>query len=345
MVTMFRKSKKTPARNSWVNGLAAPSVHHDAGGTFLNNVHEKEPRQNNNKAGNPTISALQGPDLLCEEAHGDLERLHDALARWQDMRAQHQAKPWTWLPATVASEREQRTFVLGNVERAKDLVRAAGLAVEMDLDGQATPIFDTLFDPGIGHKTRPLALAQIQRAMVEFKRSEVRAEGLESKIRRPRKSAPSAAEDTALEQVLRMLRRFPEVARRLGRQHRTRDGFPMNDEYDVQHLLHGLLSVFFDDVRPEEWTPSHAGGSARMDFLLKPQRIVLEAKMPHEGQADRDVANGLLLDMARYGAHPDCGTLICFVYDPEHRIRNPVALERDLARATGPRVVVVVESR
>jgi len=40
-----------------------------------------------------------------------------------------------------------------------------------------------------------------------------------------------------------------------------------------------------------------------------------------------------MIDIARYAAHPDCGTLVSFIYDPEHRIKNPVALERDLSGA------------
>ncbi|HLP25477.1 MAG TPA: hypothetical protein VK477_07360 [Acidobacteriota bacterium] len=31
-------------------------------------------------------------------------------------------------------------------------------------------------------------------------------------------------------------------------------------------------------------------------------------------------------------AHPDCGKLICFVYDPEGRFGNPVGFERDLTK-------------
>ena len=34
----------------------------------------------------------------------------------------------------------------------------------------------------------------------------------------------------------------------------------------------------------------------------------------------------------KYTAHPDCNTLICFVYDPEERIVNPKGLETDLGK-------------
>ena len=42
------------------------------------------------------------------------------------------------------------------------------------------------------------------------------------------------------------------------------------NEYDVQDLLHALLRPWVQDVRPEEYTPSYAGKSTRMDFLCPP---------------------------------------------------------------------------
>ena len=42
----------------------------------------------------------------------------------------------------------------------------------------------------------------------------------------------------------------------------------MEDEYDVQDLFHALLTIYFEDIRKEEWSPSYAGGASRMDFLL-----------------------------------------------------------------------------
>lgn len=36
----------------------------------------------------------------------------------------------------------------------------------------------------------------------------------------------------------------------------------------------------------------------------------------------------LSLDTKKYQTHPDCKTLVCFVYDPERKIINPRGLER-----------------
>ena len=147
-----------------------------------------------------------------------------------------------------------------------------------------------------------------------------------------------------LQRVEQLCRRFPLVARQLQSRHDQRGTLEIEDEYDVQDLFHGLLRIDFDDVRDEEWTPSYAGKCARVDFLLKPEKIVVEAKKTRKGLGARQVGDHLLIDIARYRAHPDCLSLVCFVYDPEHRIDNPRGLENDLSRSEDDldvRVIIV----
>jgi glucan phosphorylase len=64
------------------------------------------------------------------------------------------------------------------------------------------------------------------------------------------------------------LKRFHLVARQLRERHNERSTLQIEDEYDVQDLLHALLKINFEDVRAEEVCPSYAGGSSRVDFLL-----------------------------------------------------------------------------
>lgn len=129
--------------------------------------------------------------------------------------------------------------------------------------------------------------------------------------------------------------RFHAVVRQLQDRHAGRDSISVDDEYDVQDVLHALLKLHFDDVRPEEWTPSYAGGAARVDFLLPEQGIVIEVKKTRQTLKATQLGAELLVDRARYEGHPDCKTLVCFIYDPEARIGNPAGLERDLERYTG----------
>ena len=136
--------------------------------------------------------------------------------------------------------------------------------------------------------------------------------------------------------------RFHLLAQQLRNRYSNRHTLEITDEYDVQDLLHALLKIHFDDVRPEEYTPSYAGGSSRMDFLLKEEKIVIEVKKTRVGLGTKELENQLLIDIKRYTEHPDCKTLFCFVYDPEGRISNPRGLENDLAKETGKIMIKVL---
>jgi len=67
-----------------------------------------------------------------------------------------------------------------------------------------------------------------------------------------------------------------------------------------------------------------------MDFLIKTEQIVIEVKKTRMKLDENEIGNQLLIDIAKYSQHPDCKTLICFIYDPEGRIGNPTGLETDL---------------
>ncbi len=147
----------------------------------------------------------------------------------------------------------------------------------------------------------------------------------------------------ALATITGILRRFPAIVRELGNRHAQRPPLAqIKDEYDVQDLLRAVLSGLFDDVRDEETTPSHAGMRSRIDLLLKREQIVIETKMTRAGLAQRKVAEELAIDKELYRSHPDCRTLVFFVYDPGHRLTNPAALEADLTDLTSPIPTLVV---
>jgi hypothetical protein len=136
--------------------------------------------------------------------------------------------------------------------------------------------------------------------------------------------------------------RFHRVVIQLRSRRDSRPTIEVRDEYDVQDLLHALLRIYFYDIRSEEWTPSYAGSSNRMDFLLKNEGLVVEVKKTRDKLRDRDIGNELLIDIARYKSHPDCKTLVCFVYDPEGFISNPTGLENDLNKLSNSEFKVSV---
>jgi hypothetical protein len=132
--------------------------------------------------------------------------------------------------------------------------------------------------------------------------------------------------------IINILTNFHRAARQLLIRHSNRTTLEISDEYDVQDLLHSFLKLNFDDVRAEETTPSYAGGSSRIDFLLNEQKIAIEVKKTRDSLKDKEVGDELLIDIMRYESHPKVKTLFCFVYDPESKIRNPAGLENDLSK-------------
>ncbi len=137
---------------------------------------------------------------------------------------------------------------------------------------------------------------------------------------------------TSLDLVRNICSRFHIVASQLKIRHASRLAFEIQDEYDVQDLLLALLKIFFDDIRPEEWTPSYAGKCSRADFLLKKEQIVIEVKKTRKGLGARELGDELIIDAERYKSHPNCKVLYCFVYDPDGKITNQEGFERDLSR-------------
>jgi hypothetical protein len=129
--------------------------------------------------------------------------------------------------------------------------------------------------------------------------------------------------------------RFHILGRQLRDRRENRARLEIEDEYDVQHLLHALLHLYCDDIRTEEWTPSYPGAASRMDFLLTKEKIVVEVKKTRQGLGAKEVGDQLIIDASRYAGHPDCQALFCFVYDPEARIPNPGGIEHDLGRKHG----------
>ena len=147
------------------------------------------------------------------------------------------------------------------------------------------------------------------------------------------------------EKLIRILNRFHRFVVQL-KQRQGRSSIriiEVQNEYDVQDLLHALLKLEFDDVRAEEYTPSYAGSNSRMDFLLKKEEIVVEVKKTSKNLKDKEIGVQLNDDIAKYKTHPNCKILYCFIYDPQELISNPDGLQNDLSQEKkGFKVKVII---
>jgi hypothetical protein len=141
------------------------------------------------------------------------------------------------------------------------------------------------------------------------------------------------SDNSPVERIVALCRRFPLFVERLQKRQRGRAAFAVADEYDVQDLLHAILRLHFDDIRPEEYTPSYGGNASRVDFYLPRERVVVEAKMTRATLGQREVTDELIIDAARYAQMDGVDALICLVYDPARRCANPHALESALANS------------
>lgn len=142
--------------------------------------------------------------------------------------------------------------------------------------------------------------------------------------------------------LIRLFNKFHKCVRELRNRYDNRQIIDIQDEYDVQDFLRVLLNLYFDDIRPEEYTPSYAGSSARVDFLLKNENIVIEVKKTRKSLRAKELGNQLIEDIAKYQTHPNCKKLFCFVYDPDGYISNPIGIEKDLSKEEGLPTKVVI---
>ena len=147
------------------------------------------------------------------------------------------------------------------------------------------------------------------------------------------------------EDVLRILERvfsrFHPINLQLQRRYNNRPTLQINDEYDVQNLLHALLTLYFDDIRSEEFANSSAGRNSKIDFLLNREKVMIEVKKTRQGLDDKKLGDELKIDISSY-KHPDASTLACFVYDPDALINNPNAIIDDLEKLSRDELLVRV---
>jgi len=137
---------------------------------------------------------------------------------------------------------------------------------------------------------------------------------------------PSSVEEL-LNVILRGLRRamHPLTHRRKGSQ-----PLIFSNEYDVQDLLHAILRPWISDIRPEEFTPSYAGSSTRMDFLLPAHTMVIELKFVRDRAHAKRIGDELIIDIEHYRKHLQCNFLWCVIYDQDQLLTNAEGLRTDL---------------
>ncbi|MFH1740374.1 MAG: hypothetical protein ABIH23_15305 [bacterium] len=146
--------------------------------------------------------------------------------------------------------------------------------------------------------------------------------------------------------IKKLCSRFHRTAKQLTDRYDKSETLDLRYEDDVRHLFHGVLTLFFDNIKDDEWTPAYSGKSSRKALVLRDHRIVIDIKLVRKDLGAEEVATQLREDIARYKHRPECNMLICFVYDPEGQIADPAGTEKDLSTdQDGFRVRVIVAPR
>jgi hypothetical protein len=140
----------------------------------------------------------------------------------------------------------------------------------------------------------------------------------------------------------KVCQRFHLVARQLRLRGEYRSTVNVEDECDVQDLMHALLRQHFDDIGTDEWIPSYGNGVSRTTYLLDHDRLAIVVKKTRTGLSRKDLADQVRADVERYRDRGRCTQLLCFIYDPEGRIGNPRGLESELSTTSEHFAVDVV---
>lgn len=134
--------------------------------------------------------------------------------------------------------------------------------------------------------------------------------------------------------VDRLIRGLPRAMFPLAFRRRGKTTITFEDEYDIQDLFHSQLRPWISDIRTEEYSPSYAGRSTRIDFLCFDYKIVVEIKYVRDRAHARRVGQELTIDIDHYMAHPEAKELWIVVYDPRGYLQNPTSLRELSGRRT-----------
>jgi hypothetical protein len=135
--------------------------------------------------------------------------------------------------------------------------------------------------------------------------------------------------ENANNQLVNICERFHRAIAHLTQRRKGRPAINFADEYDVQDVFGTVLKCCYKDVRDEVWTPSYAGQSARIDFVIDDIKTAAELK---RARSKQEISNELLIDIPHYAQSQNVEHLICFVYDPDGFLRRDATqIEKDLS--------------
>jgi len=139
----------------------------------------------------------------------------------------------------------------------------------------------------------------------------------------------------SIQHIFHTIKHFTSISSSLTKNGRRKGHteITIDDEYDVQDLLHVMLKPRFPKIREEVPVDGMIDHHfLKIDFLLSDDKIAIECKF-NKGKNINDLRKQIADDIMIYSKHFDCENLIFFVYDKELLITNPNAFEQDYTQS------------
>lgn len=138
-----------------------------------------------------------------------------------------------------------------------------------------------------------------------------------------------AAPDADTELVMRVCQRLPNAARILAnRSRKDKPPFEIEDEYDVQDLLHATLRAYIKHSVQEDTLPKVAAvKSGRVDISIEDLGILIEVKFVRGPSDQKRIFEEYSQDLVLYPKWPPLKTLILLIYNSSD-LKDPEAFEK-----------------
>lgn len=141
----------------------------------------------------------------------------------------------------------------------------------------------------------------------------------------------SVEEGAGIARVILALEQFQECVRYLNtRRSKSATLTDIDSESEVQDVLFMMLRPWIIDLVPENPMDKIASRYSIKDFLSKKMKLVIEAKFIRDKSHGKNISKELHDDIENYRNHPDCESLIFFIYDKDTFIPDVLALKRQI---------------
>lgn len=129
--------------------------------------------------------------------------------------------------------------------------------------------------------------------------------------------------------ILGLCKRIRNAARILeNRQRKNKTSFVIQDEYDVQDLLHALIRGYLKYSVQEDPLGKVAGTkSGRADISIEQLGVLIEAKFVHGPTDQKRIFEEISQDLILYSKWEHLKTLIVLIYNSDD-LRDPESLEK-----------------